>query len=87
MKIDIYRSAKNSTKYLSVPSGFDATTLVVPAGTDADILQLCPFRAELDIDPAKPRIALNAGDVIDKINKNGYAIHGATTKIEVKTQP
>lgn len=85
MKIDIYRSATNSTKYLSVPSGADVGNLVLPANIDSDLLKLSPFKTPLEIRPEQPRIALDAADVINQINKNGYAIHGTTTTIDVKT--
>lgn len=83
MKIDIYKSTKNGDKYLSVPSGTDVTTLQLPENTDPDILSLSPFKTELELDPSKPRIALDQEDVKTQINDRGYAIHGATVKIEI----
>jgi len=85
VKIDIYKSTKNGDKYLSVPSGTDVTTLQLPENTDQDILSLSPFKTELELDPSKPRIALDQEDVKAQIDDRGYAIHGATVKIEIKS--
>lgn len=83
MKIDIYKSTKNGDKYLSVPSGTDVTKVKLPVGVDPDILSLSPFKTELELDRGQPRIALDQEDVEAQINERGYAIHGATIKIEI----
>ena len=86
MKIDIYKSVKNGKKYLSVPENTDVTTIIFPNDIDQDLLTLSPFKTNLDIDPSSPRIALDANDVIQQIQKNGYAIHGTEFKIEISTK-
>ena len=85
MKIDIYRSATSSTKYLSVPSGTNVEDLLFPPSIDRDLLKLSPFKTELDVSPEQPRIALDVADVISQIDKNGYAVHSATVTIEITT--
>lgn len=82
MKIDIYKSAINGNKYLSVPEGTDVTKLKVPSNFDSDLTTLSPFKASLEIDPKKPNIAIESVDVIEQIERNGFAVHGA--KLEIK---
>ena len=83
MKIDTYKSTKNGDKYLSVPSDTDVTELKLPEDVDSDILSLSPFKTELKLDPKQQRVALDQEDVKAQINKNGYAIHGATVNISI----
>jgi len=84
MQIDIYKSTKNGNKYLSVPNGIDVESLQLPDSIDPDILTLSPFKTSLTLDPSKPRIALDQNDVMKQIEKNGFAIHGANTEVEIK---
>ncbi|WP_147418207.1 hypothetical protein [Salinisphaera sp. Q1T1-3] len=83
MKIDIYKSAKSGSKYLSVPSGTEIESLALPSDIDSDLLALSPFKTELELDASKPLIALDQADVESQISKNGYAIHGAEITINV----
>lgn len=82
MNIDIYKSAKNGDKYLSVPAGTDMGKFKFPPNIDPDLLSLSPFKTTWDIKEDDNRVALDSRQVINDINKNGYAIHGA--KIEVR---
>ena len=86
MKIDIYKSTKNGNKYLSVPENTDVTKVNLPNDVDPDLRTLSPFKASLEIDPTQPRVALDTDDVLNQIKNNGYAIHGAKTKIEILTK-
>ncbi len=86
MKIDIYKSTKNGNKYLSVPAETDVTQLQLPKDIDPDLLSLSPFKSSLELDPTKPRVALNQEDVENQINQKGYAVHGATITIDLKTK-
>ena len=77
MKIDIYASTKDSNKYLSVPEGSDVATLNLPDDIDPDLLDLTPFKMELELDLSQPRMGLNQKDIHQQITEKGYAIHGA----------
>jgi len=83
MKVDIYRSEKDKSKFLSVPSGFNVTTLSLPPEIDKDLLKLVPFKKGLELDPTKPRIALDEADVQKQIEDKGYAVHAVASKIEI----
>ena len=83
MKIDIYNSAIKGDKFLSVPKGTKISELKLPESTDKDLLTLSPFRTRLEIDPSKMHPALDQKDVLRQIEKNGYAIHGATILLKV----
>jgi hypothetical protein len=83
LKIDIYNSAIKGDKFLSVPKGTKISELKLPESTDKDLLTLSPFRTRLEIDPSKMHPALDQKDVLRQIEKNGYAIHGATILLKV----
>lgn len=82
MKIDIYKSTKNGDKYLSVPKGTKVESLQLPDPVDPDLLTLSPFKTRLELTPGKSHPALDQDNIIEQIEKNGYAVHGA--KIEIK---
>ena len=82
MKIDIYKSTKNGNKYLSVPKGTKMESLQLQDPVDPDLLTLSPFKTRLEITPGMSHFALDQDNIIEQIEENGYAIHGA--KIEIK---
>jgi len=77
MKIDIYRSATNSGKYLSVPADTDVTKVSFPADLDKDLHKLSPFKTQLELVSDRPSLTLDRDEVISQINSRGYATHGA----------
>ncbi len=83
MKIDIYKSTKNGNKYLSVPAGTDMQKLTLPASADSDIRTLSPFKTRLELDLSRQRAVLDQKDVMEQIQKNGFAIHDAKAEITV----
>ncbi|MGR6861790.1 hypothetical protein ACU5EH_20860 [Aliivibrio salmonicida] len=85
MKIDIYKSKKNKSKYLSVTSGLDVKTLSLPTNIDPDLRDLVLFKKDLEINSLTPRIGLDEVEVEKQINDKGYAIHA--TKIECQVNP
>lgn len=87
MKIDIYKSALNGDKYLSVPAGTDVAHKPFPHDFDPDLLKLSPFKTSLDIQPNDTRVALDSTDVISQIEEKGYAIHAATVTVTISTSP
>lgn len=82
MKIDIYRSTKNKSKFISVPSGTSPKTLL-PANIDPDLKSLSPFKT-IDVQTTDKRAGLDGPDIIQQISKNGYAIHGAKITVTEK---
>ena len=87
MQVDIYKSTKNGNKYISVPAGTEIEKMKLPENLDPDLLTLSPFKTELEIDPLKPRVAIDTEDIIKQITENGYAVHGAKVTIIVHNQP
>lgn len=83
MKIDIYTSSKDGSKYLSVPKGTKVAELQLPDSVDPDVRTLSPFRTRLELTPGKPHPALDQDTIIAQIEQNGYAVHGAKTDIRV----
>lgn len=83
MKIDIYKSAKSGTKYLTVVAGTKIDALKLPADTDADLLSLSPFKTRIELDPKRPRTAIDEADIKAQIAANGYAIHEVKTTLTV----
>jgi hypothetical protein len=78
MKIDIYRSTKNRSKFLSVPAGTEVAKMPFPAKLDLDLRNVFRFKCEHEIIPNKHYIALDAQDVVNQIESNGFAQHSAT---------
>jgi len=85
MKIDIYRSATDCTKYLSVPAGTDVTEFAFPKDLDKDLRTLSPFKTQHEIIPGRPYVALDAKDVARQIKERGFAVHGAKVTITVSS--
>ncbi len=83
MNIDVYKSTKSGSKYISVPEGTDIEKIQLPDSIDQDLLTLSPFKTSLNLEPNNPRVALDQNDVIKQIKNNGYAVHGATMEIKV----
>jgi len=83
MKVDIYKSTINGTKYLTVPSGTDIQKYEFPSSLDPDLLSLSPFKTSLEITADDNMVALDARQAIDDINKKGFAIHGAKVEIRI----
>ena len=87
MKVDIYKSNKNGSKYLTVPEGTDVTKINLPTNIDPDLLDLSLSQKGLELDPNKPRIALDETDIENQISKQGYAVHGVSITSTVRTAP
>ena len=85
MIIDIYKSTKNGNKYLSVPKGTKIAQLELPDSVDSDLLTLSPFKTRLEIEPKKTHATLDQDDIIQQIERNGYAVHEAKTVITIGT--
>ena len=83
MKIDIYTSANNGSKYLSVEKGTKLEALALPKDIDADLLILSPFRTRLELTAGKEHNALDQDDVMAQIKEKGYAIHAAKNTISL----
>lgn len=84
MNVDIYVSNKNNNKFLSVPAGKDVTTLKLPSDIDPDYQELSLYKQDIELNSDKPRIALDDTEISKQINENGYAIHFASVKSEIK---
>lgn len=77
------KAKKNNSKFLSVLSGTEITTLKLPLDVDENFLELILFRKDLELICSKPRIALDEVDVQKQINEKGYAIHAAKVESEI----
>ena len=85
MIIDIYKSTKNGNKYLSVPKGTKIAQLELPDSVDSDLLTLSPFKTRLEIELKNTHATLDQDDIIQQIERNGYAVHEAKTVITIGT--
>lgn len=83
MKIDIYKSTKNSKKYLSVPTGTDIANMTFSSDLDADLQILSPFKTEMEIDSSQPRLGMDVLDIIEQIKNNGFATHEAAITLKL----
>ena len=87
MKIDVYTSARNSKKHLSVPAGTDLSTVKFPSDLDPDLHTVSPFKASIDTAARTKPTALDPHDVEQQINSNGFAVHGSSIEINVFARP
>ena len=71
MKIDIYKSSTNNTKYVSVKSGQN------PVINDADLKQKTLFKSNVEINAGESRIAFDSNAAIAAIENQNYYIHAA----------
>ena len=76
MNVDIYQSSTNPNRFLSVASGTNVETLTLKGEDSKHYSQVKPFRKALSINASDKRIAVDAKDLISKIQSNGYALHG-----------
>lgn len=76
MLVDIYQSASHSSKYLTVPNGFDVNKLNIEE-IDKDYKVVKTFKTNIDLVTNSKLIAAT-DEILNQINKNGYAIHRAT---------
>ncbi|MFT4609423.1 MAG: hypothetical protein ACJAUT_000317 [Cellvibrionaceae bacterium] len=83
MKIDIYTSAKDGSKYLSVEKGTKLESLTLSSDIDKDLLSLSPFKTRLEIDESKAHPALDHKDIVKQIKAQHYAVHGAKISINL----
>jgi hypothetical protein len=59
--------------------------MTFPADLDSDLLDLSPFKTELELDPQQPRIGIDAKDVLRQVDENGFAVHSTKVTITVST--
>ena len=85
MRVDIYRSSKHPTQFLSVPSGSKPANVSLPAGIDFGVWQ--PFKQNKEIIAGEHRVALDAADVIRQIQAKGFALHGVEVRVEETPRP
>lgn len=83
MIIDIYTSASNGSKYLSVAKGTKLENIDLADNVDADLLTLSPFKTRLEITPEKAHPSLEQDKIIAQIEAKGYAIHDAKITLSV----
>lgn len=80
MKIDIYKSNANKTKFLTVPAGSDITKLSVP---DTDYVSVSPFKKDREIAKGDSRIAFDSDAAIASIQTKGYYLHSFEISFDV----
>lgn len=83
MNIDVYQSASDSSKFLSVPAGADLKKIPISEEKSKVYGDVKLFKKNISVNAGDKKIALNADEVISQIQTNGYAFHGA--KIEIKS--
>ena len=81
MKVDIYQSTTNSSKYLSVKAGQNLDAIDVP---DLDYKTVSPSKLGVDISPEQPRIAYDAKEAIAAIETQSYYLHGVSITFNEK---
>lgn len=83
MLVDIYSSLNNGSNYISVPAGTDITQIDLPEDIEKAFSQVTPFKSNIDLQLGDKRIGIDSADVIKQINSKGFAVHGATIKVDI----
>ncbi|EKO3541431.1 hypothetical protein K0L52_003231 [Vibrio fluvialis] len=83
MLVDIYRSSKNDSNFISFPTGTDITQIDLPEDVEKAFSQATLFKEGVDLQPGDKRIGIDSDDVIKQINDNGFATHGASVKFDI----
>jgi len=78
MRIDIYQSVKNPSRYFSVRAGEHP---ISRNDTDPDFATLTLHRKNLEIKAGDGRGGLNSADIISQIETKGFATHAVSIKI------
>lgn len=76
MKIDIYRDAKDRTLFYSFPAGADLSTSAFSSRFADKMDTIVPFKTHCETAAGRSYVALDAKDIEDQINSQGYAVHG-----------
>jgi len=87
MKIDIYQSKKNSTKYLCVPTDTAVNgKLHLPAQVDPDFLEVKPaVTTGKEVLPGEHYIGASGDEILAQIDRYGCALIGATVTVRVSS--
>ncbi|MPS49153.1 MAG: hypothetical protein E2592_09230 [Methylobacillus sp.] len=72
MKVDIYKSATSSNKYISVKAGADISKVEVP---DPDYAKLIHQTADVEVDESQGHVHYDAALIIKDIEQHGYHLH------------
>ena len=75
MLVDIYKSATDNNKYLTVAAGTDIATFQFPSDRDPDLLDIYPFKMNESFDPAEPRVGMNIPEILMDVQVNGFCAH------------
>lgn len=76
VRIDIYRSTSDRSKYLSVVAGTDLANMAFPADVDADLHSVSPYKEAVEIQSGRPAMGLDVEDILAQLGRQGYAAHG-----------
>ena len=72
MKVDIYKSATSSNKYISVRAGSDISRIEVP---DPDYAKLIHQTADVEVSKEHKHLDYDASLIIKDIEQHGYHLH------------
>lgn len=72
MKIDIYKSATSSNKYLSVQAGSDISKVDIP---DPDYAKLIHQASAIDVAGDVHQPGYDSGLILKDIQQHGYHLH------------
>jgi hypothetical protein len=76
IRIDIYRSTSDRSKYLSVVGGTDIADMAFPADMDADLHSVSPYKEGVEIQSGKPAMGLDVEEILGQLGRRGFATHG-----------
>jgi hypothetical protein len=82
MLIDVYKSATNSDKYVSLPAGSDASKFKLEQ-LDPDYHGLILFKKSLNVEATDHRAGFDSAAIIQSIEDHGFAVHHAAVTVTI----
>jgi hypothetical protein len=85
MLVDVYKSASNPQRYLSVPAGTDPTKSSI-AKLDSDCQTVSPFMIGIEMAPSQPRVGFDNVVILRDIDEHGFAAHSVVISVTTSTR-
>jgi uncharacterized protein YcgL (UPF0745 family) len=84
MLIDIYKSARNRTKYLAVPANTDLSGHAFPSTLDPDLHEVISPLTTKDFQRGEKHIGVDTDKALDDLQRDGFAVFGATITVKIR---
>ena len=84
MQVDLYPSALNNRKFLAVPAKTNLKTWIPSGDFDQKLRRVLPLQNREDYQRGQVRVAVNVDQVMDDIERQGWALVEINVTIDIK---